>query len=529
LLINFASVAEFPTHRLSKTTEKTKGYMMKNHYKIYAGLLLASVSFTAFSTPALADQRDDRIRALEQKLDALIGEIRALKKDQASDKADKETLSNQVIDLKRGQAAALAEVQIQKAATPQLGFANGRPTFTSADGKNAISIRSLLQYDVAHLSQNGRSASGTDLNSGSNFRRARIGVDGKIAGDWSFSFLYDLGGSGNEAASLSDAYIQYDGLGPVHLRTGAFATPQGIEDQTSASDLIFLERAASSDLARSIAGSDGRKNFLSVFANGDDYYAAATWSAARSFDPAVFDSQQAAVGRLAYRLYKDADTNVIVSASGSYVFKIADSAASPAGASAITFQNRLESTVDGTRLISTGAINARRAAVWGVETAGNWKNLYGQAGYFGYSISRRASTLPSPSFDGWYVQGTWLLTGESRRYNTASASYQSPRPASPYDFKGKGIGAWELTARYSVLDLDYRPGIAGAAVVAATGGIRGGRQEGFTGGINWYPNSVLRFLVNYTHHDIDRLATVAPFQNIGQTVDIITARAQLAF
>jgi phosphate-selective porin OprO/OprP len=502
--------------------------MKTTSYRL-AAVLLAGVSTFALSAPAFADARDDRIKALEQKLDALVGEIRSLKQDQAADKADKEALSNQVIDLKRGQAAALADVQTQKAATPQLGFANGRPTFTSADGKNSVSIRSLLQYDITHFSQNGRGATGTDLNSGSNFRRARIGIEGKVAGDWSYSFLYDLGGSGTEASALSDAYIQYDGFGAIKLRTGAFATPQGIEDQTSAGDLIFQERNAPADLARSIAGSDGRKNVLSVFANGDDYFASATWSLARAQEAAVFDQQQAAVGRLAYRVFKDQDTNLVVSASGSYVFKIADTATSPAGASAITFQQRLENTVDGTRLISAGAINARRAYVWGIETAGNWKNLYGQAGYFGYGISRRASTLPNPDFSGWYAQGTWILTGETRRYNTATATWQTPRPNKPFDFKGGGLGAWELTARYSVLDLNYRAGTAGAALVAATGGIRGGQQEGYTAGINWYPNSVLRFLINYEHQDIDRLATVAPFQNIGQKVDIISARAQLAF
>ena len=68
----------------------------------------------------------------------------------------------------------------------------------------------------------------------------------------------------------------------VKFRTGAYATPQGIEDQTSANDLIFLERAAVTDLARSLAGSDGRKNFLSLISYGDNYYAAASWSGAKA-------------------------------------------------------------------------------------------------------------------------------------------------------------------------------------------------------------------------------------------------------
>ena len=431
--------------------------------------------------------------------------------------------------MNRGQAAQNANVQARKAAEPGLVFLNGRPTITSADGRSSIAIRSLLQYDVSHFAQTGRGASGTDLSSGTNFRRARIGIDGKVLADWSYSFLYDLGGTGTEGAKVSDAYVQYDGLAPFHVRPGAFSTPQGIEDQTATSDLLFLERAATTDLARSIAGGDGRKNVLSIFAAGDDYNGAVTWSAARPADPAVFDAQQAVVGRAVYRVYKDADANVILSANGSYVFKIADSAASPAGASAITFQEGPENTVDGTRLISTGGINARSAGVWSVESAGAWKGLYVQGGYYGYAINRRASALPDPEFSGWYAQGSWVLTGERRLYNAATATFNAPRPARPFDIKGAGLGAWELTARYSVVDLDYNAGAAGTAIIPATGGIRGGRQDGFTAGINWYPNSVIRFLVDYQHLNIDRLATTAPFKSIGQTVDVGTARAQLAY
>jgi phosphate-selective porin OprO/OprP len=494
------------------------------------GLLLATTALSAVASgPALADARDDRINALEQKLEAAIAEIRALKQEQAAEKTEKDAVSGQIADLKRGQAVQYADQQATRAADVKVTLANGRPTLATPDGSSSISIRSLVQFDTAYFSQKNRGVSGTDLSSGTNFRRARLGVDGKIVGDWSYSFLYDLGGSGVEGARLSDAYIQYDGLAPFHFRTGSFATPFGLEDQTGTGDLIFLERAGPADLARSIAGSDGRKNILSVFAYGDDYYAAATWSGARAADAAVFDAQQAIVGRAAYRVYKDADTNVVVSGSGTYVFKIADTAAGPVGPSAITFQEGPENTVDGTRLISSGGINARNATVWGAEAAANWKNFYTQAGYFGYGIGRRASALPDPSFDGWYAQGTWVLTGERRAYNATTATFGSPRAAKPFNLKTGDLGAWELTARYSVVDLNFNPGVAGSNVIAAAGGIRGGRQEGYTVGLNWYPNPVLRFLFDYQHLNIDRLGTTAPFGQIGQKVDIAAARAQFAF
>ncbi len=487
--------------------------------------VLCAATFLVSPGVALADPRDDRIKALEQKLEALGAEIKALRAEQAAEKPA------------QAAPAAPPRVTAQAAVAPQpaaggagaaiLNVANGRPTFSTADGATTLSIRTLLQYDMSYFMQSGRSASGTDLASGSNFRRARIGVEGKLFGDWFYSFLYDMGSGGTEVAKLADAYIQYDGFAPFHIRTGSFVSPQGIEDQTGSGDLLFLERAASTDLARSLAGGDGRKNFLNIFAQSTDYYASLTWSGAKNADPLTFDQQQALVARLSGRVYKDSDTNVVISANGSHIFKIADTAASPAGPSAINFQNSPENTVDGTRLISTGAINASRALVYGLETAANHRNFYIQGGYYGYGITRRASTLSNPQFDGWYVQGSWVMTGETRPYVAATSTFGSPRAAHPFNFKGEGIGAWELTARFSVLDLNYKAGLAG--LTAGADAVRGGRQEGLTVGVNWYPISAVRFLLDFQHLDIDHIAPATPFAQIGQKVDITTARAQLAF
>jgi phosphate-selective porin OprO/OprP len=498
---------------------------MNLFHKKYISILLIGVAAASLSGPAAAaDQRDERIKALEQTLNNVVQELQALKAEQA---AGKEQVSKQILAVKEAGVTQYTDIQKQRDADVKVTLNNARPTLATADGKFSASIRGLVQFDSAYYAQNNRALSGTDLTSGSVFRRARIGIEGKAFGDWSYSFIYDLGGSGVEGAGLSNFYVQYDGFTWAKFRTGAFATPQGIEDQTSAGDLIFLERAAAPDLARSIAGADGRKNFLSVISNGENYFAALSWSGSKAGDAAVFDGQQAAVGYVASRLYHDADSNVVVAANGTYVFKVADTAPGPNGPSTINYQARLESVVDGTRLIGTGGINARRAAVWGIESAANWKNLYAQAGYFGFSIDRRASALPDPNFDGWYVQGSWVLTGESRRYNAASATWASPRPDKPFSLKGNGIGAWELAARYSVLDLNFREGLGGSGLAAATGGIRGGRQKTFTAGLNWYPNNVVRLLFNYEHAEIARLNATGA--NIGQDVDLVTARAQFSF
>jgi phosphate-selective porin OprO/OprP len=385
-----------------------------------------------------------------------------------------------------------------------------------------------MQYDYAWYLEE-RPSAFPDLSSGTNFRRARFGFDGRVFTDWLYGFMLDIGGSSGveQQGRISDFYAQYEGFAPLRLRTGAYATPAGLEDQGTA-DLLFLERAAPADLARSIAAADSRQNYVTAFWNNDNWYAALSVTGARSAEALPqFDEQQALVGRLASRIYRSATSNVVLSGSGSHVYKVADAAASPGGASIITLQIVPESNVDGQRLISTGAINADHVTVLGLEGAANFANVYLQGGYFDFGIGRRDSTLPDPRFDGWFVQGSWVLTGESHRYNVAAASFISPLPMVPFSLANGGFGAWEVAARYSSTDLNYRPGSAGSA--AALGGIRGGLQNAWTAGLNWYPNAVLRFQFDYQHVDVDRLAASAPFGDIGQTIDIVAARTQVAF
>src|SRR5262245_41110403 len=182
-----------------------------------------------------------------------------------------EDLNNSMADLKRAQSAQYSDVQKQRAGDVQVSMKNGRPTFKTADGNFSVSIRTLLQFDAAYYGD-GNLPPGIDFSSGTNFRRARLGFSGTLFQDWAFEFLYDLGGSGVEGSTVSSAYIEYDGLAPLRFKVGAFPPPESFDDSTSASDLLFLERAQPADLQRGIAGSDGRQGFQAFAFDPDDNY-----------------------------------------------------------------------------------------------------------------------------------------------------------------------------------------------------------------------------------------------------------------
>jgi phosphate-selective porin OprO/OprP len=530
-------------------------------------LLRAGTALAFLATPAIADEAaiEKRLDAMQRMIEAQqkqieaqrseIGQLRkalskkgmkvVAKEDAAAPRAApapasletrltaQESRTDEIVNRLEAQET---QTRLAKQDQPNWSLSNGRPTISSADGRFSLAIRAIAQYDTAYYMQDKRAAllsapNGPDLSSGGNFRRTQLGIQGSLFGDWSYNFNYDFAGAGGTETPghIQSVYIQYDGLKPWGIRIGAFPPSAGLEDNTGSPDTIFLERNSPSDLARNIAGGDGR-DAVSVFYAGDRLYGSLSYTGDKVQDSGVFDEQQALLGRLSYLLYSGDDLKAVASANGTYVFKAADTSAGANAARAITLNDPPELTVDntGTKLVSTGALNAESVSEWGLESAVQWNSLYAQAGYFGYGVDQRAA-LPSFAFDGWYAQATFVLTGESRTYNASSAAFSNPKPRVPFSFSGGGWGAWEVAARYSDLDLNAHPGIIGSPL--PPDGIRGGDQRIWTAGLNWYPNSVLKFELQYQNVDISRIGTFQGVanQDVGQTFNTIAFRSQISF
>lgn len=513
------------------------------------GALLATQAVAQDAPPKhrhhrTADSIGARLDRLEHVIEEQQAEIRRLKSrvgnaqaanesggatqasaSQSSEVSDSQVaqIQAEVENLKR--AAQYADIQNQRQSDVNVSLKNGRPTFKTADGNFSASLRTLLQFDSAYYMQ-GKLPAGIDFSSGSNFRRARVGLSGNLYKHWSYEFIYDFGGSGVETSTISSAFVQYDGLAPVHLRVGAYPPPVDFEDSTSAGDLLFLERAQPTDLERSIGGADGR-DAASIFAYDDNYFAALSYTGGLVGESGVFDEESNLVGRAAYRFILGDDVNFAIGADSTYVIKPADLAAGNEASEAIRLRERPELNVDdqAIRLIDTGSINANHLWTYGLEAAGNWHNFYSQAGYFHFGVDRRDSPLSNPDFDGWYAQASWVLTGEAKQWKPERGAYGSPSPADEFSFEKPGWGAWELAARYSVLDLNFEEGAFGSAT--PLDGIRGGEQKIWTAGLNWYPNNAIRFLLDYQHTDVDRLTSAGT--DAGARLDAASLRAQIAF
>ena len=566
--------------------------------------LFTGVALIAISAPALAQTAksvpasDPRVGQLEQQLQDVERQLAEIKANQALQAQNDNSAA--VVDLKRSTSDQYLDLNKTVSALPRSSVDNGRLQITSSDGRFSAALRTLIQFDTGYYSQEHSAnllpaAYGNDFSSGSNFRRVYLNLQGRVFGDWSYNANFDFGGSGGTETPghIQSVYLEYDGGAPWALRIGAYPPPTSVEDATASGDTIFLERNSPSDLQRNIAGGDGRDAFSVIYATPTVYGAlsftgdkiqtgAKALAAAGATAAPTFDEQEASVGRLSWLPISEEHAHWLIGVNGSYVFKLPDSVAnglanlsSTPGATALnsfSFSDPPEFTFDsnGYALASTGSLNANHVSQWGVETAGNWHSLYGQAGYYGFEIDRSGvayatttgTQIVQPNadhFSGWYVQGTWLLTGEERLYNPGTGAFTPPQVPTPLNFEKGNWGALELAARYSDLDLNDHVNDTANVVIANAAGapagthtydfyntVRGGDQRILTLGLNWYPNTVVRFALNYELIQNSKLqsgsspnaltgvtlattgAATPPTLNGGQNLSAVAVRAQLA-
>ncbi|MEQ1755811.1 MAG: porin [Micropepsaceae bacterium] len=497
--------------------------------------------------PAFPAHAEDK-QSLKEQIDAL-------KKIVAEQQAQLDALASQVQDTKVSTVNQFADERRIRAESPQLTLKDNRPTFTSGDGRNSISLRGRASLDVASYDQGRSGPSATDfrrgsfgdateasrardLNDGTNFRRAQLGLEGKLLNDWTYSLIYEFGGSGQEdGGRIQDLYLQYNGIEGLRLRAGAFGPSVGYDDSTSNADSLFLERASPSELQRQIAGGEGRTG-IAAYANGEEWFASLAVTGA-PIATQSFDEQLALVGRVAYQIVKSPDFNVHIGANATYLLQAPDQGPDLAARYQLRLRDRPEIRVDSTRLIDTGNINTDTLFAPGFELAATAGSLYVHGEYFLYQFERAqlpGPALSDPDFSGWYVQAAYALTGEKRAWNATNGVFAGLKPDSPLSPVGDGWGALELALRYSVADLNY-----GENLLPAAGGIRGGEQKAWTAGLNWYVNNNIRFLLDYQWVNVDRLSTgaanaygtgvfVPPAgSQIGQDVQIVSVRTQFTF
>ncbi|HWA89616.1 MAG TPA: porin [Rhizomicrobium sp.] len=411
----------------------------------------------------------------------------------------------------------------------QWSFDNARPTVKSGDGRFTMAFRVRFQVDDANFMQDSSKqlqinspAAVRDLSSGAVVRRGFFGVEGKAFNDFWYEFRLNGGGSNGGGTNngegdplISLARVAYTGIDHFELNVGVIEPAFMYEGVMSSGQLPFIERPEIDNIAADAFGAGDARRGVEVRFQKEDAlmpgdnlvlnlaYTGAKTGSTTGHGPGG-DEQTQLLGRASYRFWHDGVSNASIGASGATVLS------DGGGVSQITLQDRPEIRVDGTRLISTGGITAKHAYMWAVDGGANFENFYVGGEYADFNVRRSGTTTllaDNPNFSGWYVEGSWVLTGEPKSYTVSATNnevggFGAPKVGNPFSFSGDSWGAWELVARYSDTDLNWHDVFAGSATQQA--GINGGEERIVDLGVNWYLNNNVKLQLHDLITNVDK-------------------------
>ena len=328
-------------------------------------------------------------------------------------------------------------------------------------------------------------AQGKTINSGAEFRSARVAFQGKVYRRISYKLDYDFA---SKSYSLKDAYVGVAGV-PVagELIFGHVARAFGFSGVPSSKNTVFMEVPVAASFQ------PGRQTGIA--------------------------SENTVLGN---RLYYGAQVYMYSDAVGKSVDKDANVNARLCG---LPIYNR-----DGEQLLHLGATYGYRAATdklnfygqpahlgpkladTGDIKADGANTIVGEIGYaFGpFGIESEYSRVfvdqkyddPNVEFDSFYVLATYYLTGESRakQYSHAVAGFDKGlKPLKRFSPTNGTWGAWQVALMYDMLNLSDE-------------NIQGGKLYDAVAGINWYWNSSLRWMFNYVYSDLRDAGKMSTFE-----------------
>jgi phosphate-selective porin OprO/OprP len=380
-----------------------------------------------------------------------------------------------------------------------------------------------------------------DLEDGTFFRRIRPFIEGTFWETFEYRLILALENNQFSSSGLDEFWVGENFIPIVGtVRVGHVKTTMGFEADMTASSrtMTFMERSSYSDAIEEnqnfMTGVWQCQNFFDQHATISSSFG--RWDNGASSGAFFGDGQYAAGCRLtALPIYacdgrhwlhlgvaanwRNGANNLTAGPNRLFQLRARpelrdDTPAGQGGtpAAAVAGGAQTVPNANSNRLVDTGTIAAHDQYILGLEMCyvmGPF-SIQGEYGWnwvdraFAVAASGANTIVPSRDyvFDGGYIQVAYTITGEARaydrKYGTLARDYFGPK--GPYenawfvkDENGHccwGLGAWEIAARYSYVNLNSGP---------APARIEGGDMNGVTVGLNWYLNNNLKFQFDWVY------------------------------
>lgn len=323
----------------------------------------------------------------------------------------------------------------------------------------------------------------TDLQSGTEVRRARLYFAGVLKKNWDFIVQIDYAGN---KTTIKEAHIAYSWEKSV-LSIGNMLPPFSLQLQTSSKWQTFVTRSLPV-LALNPDSSFG----LSYKYSANNYF----------FKTGIYGGTSAENTERERFIF--AMRGATLKKFGSSLNHFGLSYLHVAREDQAAFKSSNETHVDSYDFVSTNQIDNRQSDRLALEYALVAKSFSTQAEYFLVDVRGKGGIQDTIS--GWYAFMSWFPTGDTRSYSINSAAFGEVMPRK--EFGETGIGAIELALRYSNIDF--------------TGSLNGGEQNNIAAEINWYPGGGLKFMLNQTFVNAEK-------NGVKDKPSITQFRAQVTF
>ena len=476
--------------------------------------MLASASLVGVLAFNATEASAQNLQEIQAQIDAMQATIKALQK--------------QVQDAKAQAAAAQTTADSASGSDLDLKVKwKGAPEFSSGDGKKfKFKVRGRLHTDYNGIDQDEHITGEGDI-SAVELRRARLGVEGVVFYDWKYKFEVDFAGDG---VAIKDAYLAYNWgnwafngvkLETSEIRVGNQYVYASLEETTSSNYTTFMERAAFTEAFLPSVEAD--RQIGAAILLGDEhwsfqtgYYGASVGEANDMPGQEEFDTDKMTAvvrGTIAPINREVNGVHQVLHLGGSYRHRDAGTlndcgtAVCDDGDLNALYQYRARGAdlhladrfVDTPQIFSSDDMwHLEAAFVWGpFSMQGEYSQLEADIPGNIQSLGIADTTDPrvSPTYNGWYVDASWYLTGETRNYEASTGVFGRTKVKKPVFGGSGGWGAWQIAGRYDVIDLSDE-----AANIAACSEC--GNQETWLIGVNWLLTDYTRLMLNVTQSKI---------------------------
>ena len=448
-----------------------------------AGLLLCS-------SVLRADERDDKIQALEQRLKTQDERIRRLEDLLIKQQEKTAPLPPVAPPEQAGSVAISRDLKdaspAKTNAPPVISIGSDGFVMRSANGNFKLGVGGLLQMDSRSYFNDG----GIQNNDMFLIRRARITLDGRVFRDFEFRLQPELGGA--SAPSLRDAYLNYSYAEEAQLQFGKFKTPVGLEQLQRDRTIMFVERSLVSDIT---PGRDVGVEFHGTALDKTVEYSAGVYNGVgdgATTSNVDTDGEKSVAGRVfVYPFPSQAPEpfqKIGLGVGGSFA-RTHGAAEMPSGNGFLTqgqqqFFTYLTSTAAGKPNV-VGAGDHWRISP---QASWYWRRWSALAEYVLASQDLARSDLGVSSTiqnSAWQVALGCVLTGEN-------ASAKGVIPTHPFNPHEGSWGALEVVARLSSLHVDNS-----AFPLFADPSQSASQAASWAVGLNWYLNENIRAYLDF--------------------------------